>query len=79
MKIDTTNADTNSGFYIVDEAALQQTIDEIVIVACYDLGPVTITYGLRDERPCWALENMLSPNQNAVWVEEGVADDRPSH
>lgn len=68
MQINTSEVNTNSGFYIVGFETFAQTLKESVIAASWDMGGVTIHHGTKDGSPAWLMDNPAG--SYGVWLEE---------
>lgn len=70
MKINMSETDANavSGFYAVDHAVFCQTMSESKILHTFEMGGVTIHYGMRENRPAWLLDN--PGGLYGIWLED---------
>lgn len=70
MRVDTTDASSVSGFYLVGLDVFDETRAESKILQTFDLVSGLLHFGRRRGQPVWLFENLVAPDLCAVWVEE---------
>lgn len=70
MQVNTTDANTTSGFYAVNFEVFAQTLEESEIIESIEMGGgVAIHHGTRNGNPVWLMDNACG-KLYGIWVEE---------